>query len=571
MDPSPQNVEAATYNLGVDLYKAAVYGQIEAFNAYEGRLHCLVTPNRNTVLHVHLGTRRYGVMLLNMIILYYRVPSLITLRSTKFVEHLLNKCPSLLLQANANGEIPLHVEARYGHCPTVKLLLERERQATKEMLRKRDKEENTPLHNAARYGHLEVVRALIAADPDFVYPPNRSGETPLYIAARKGYHRLVAEMLECRSVPHAGPKGANALHAAVMANSEETVRTILDKKKILAKETDENDRSPLHFAAHLGYKSIVKALLECDESTAYIADLEGKMTALHMAARQGHASIMKDIIRHCPGCCELVDKRGWNFLHFAALTLYGFAQTQFLGDNIGIEYVSMENLLCQKDEHGNTPLQVLAIARPLYSHHASVFAYHKEELAQEYLTVEKEEQILNVMEEVGRGEVAGVPVRPLGVNRRDLTRFEKARDSQLVVAALIATVTFSAAITMPGGYKNDDKGPDQGTAILIRNAAFNLFVVFDAIALLSSVLAILFYFLMARPRSKKIDTYPFAYLSTLLAIGAMVIAFISGAFAVLEPSLGLAITTGFIGLSFSLVALAWHQEFALLDVCNFFG
>ena len=63
------------------------------------------------------------------------------------------------------------------------------------------------------------MRAIIEADPDFLCPANKNGETPLYMAARRGYHHLVAEMLNnCKSVAHAGPKGTTALHAAVMAN-----------------------------------------------------------------------------------------------------------------------------------------------------------------------------------------------------------------------------------------------------------------------------------------------------------------------------------------------------------------
>ncbi|MBA0631229.1 hypothetical protein Godav_003243 [Gossypium davidsonii] len=40
-----------------------------------------------------------------------------------FMEQILSKCPSLLLQTNAKGQTPSHLAARYGHSATVKLLI----------------------------------------------------------------------------------------------------------------------------------------------------------------------------------------------------------------------------------------------------------------------------------------------------------------------------------------------------------------------------------------------------------------------------------------------------------------
>ncbi|KAJ6421935.1 hypothetical protein OIU84_026966, partial [Salix udensis] len=68
----------------------------------------------------------------------------------------------------------------------------------------------------------------------------------------------------------------------------------------------------------------------------------------------------------------------------------------------------------------------------------------------------------------------------------------KARESHLVVAALIATVTFAAAFTLPGGYKSD-----KGTAILAKKAAFIVFLISDAISMVLSISAVFIHFLLA--------------------------------------------------------------------------
>ena len=64
----------------------------------------------------------------------------------------------------------------------------------------------------------------------------------------------------------------------------------------------------------------------------------------------------------------------------------------------------------------------------------------------------------------------------------------------MVVTALIATVTFAAGFTLPGGY-DGNAGPNQGMAVLVRKAAFKAFVITNAMAVICSTSA-LFVFLI---------------------------------------------------------------------------
>ncbi|KAJ0045502.1 hypothetical protein Pint_05717 [Pistacia integerrima] len=122
----------------------------------------------------------------------------------------------------------------------------------------------------------------------------------------------------------------------------------------------------------------------------------------------------------------------------------------------------------------------------------------------------------------------------------------------MVVATLIATVTFTAAVTMPGGYQSE-KGPDQGTAFLRRKAAFQAFVITNATAFVLSLAAVFLHFFAALNLSA-LWLYR-AYTRSLISHGieAMMVAFSAGTYAVLSPSLGFAVATCLIGLSLLLV------------------
>jgi hypothetical protein len=56
----------------------------------------------------------------------------------------------------------------------------------------------------------------------------------------------------------------------------------------------------------------------------------------------------------------------------------------------------------------------------------------------------------------------------------------------LVIATLVATVTFAATITMPGGYSQVD-----GTAMHAHRGAFKIFVISDTVTMCSSIVVLL--------------------------------------------------------------------------------
>ncbi|KAI4369446.1 hypothetical protein MLD38_017883 [Melastoma candidum] len=121
----------------------------------------------------------------------------------------------------------------------------------------------------------------------------------------------------------------------------------------------------------------------------------------------------------------------------------------------------------------------------------------------------------------------------------------KMLDIHLLVATLIATVTFAAAFTFPGGYQNN--GPNEGMAVLASKLAFKVFVISDTLAFCCSIAAVYLQFgTSGGGYYEHVRFINVVMLFIFIGIQCTVLAFVSGIYVVLQRShhrLGL---TGFI-------------------------
>ncbi|KAK2998739.1 hypothetical protein RJ639_024682, partial [Escallonia herrerae] len=460
----------------------------------------------------------------------------------------------------------------------------------KEMLRMVNEDQDTPLQEAVRYNHPSTVRTLDRLDPEFLHPANAAGETPVYLAAERGYDYLVSSLVNsCKSVAYGGLNGRIALHCTIISNSKVSIRNnrtaiLLESNPALSKETDANGQTPLYYAACNGYKQRASQLLYKDRSSAYVADKDDKNTPLHMAASQGHLEVVKTIMSSCPDSGEMFNVRGQNVLHIAVEH-----EKKKVIEFIVRSCPVINNLLVQKDVDGNTPLHVLAASDclvPELIHHQmadkqalnndrltplDMVAYNGKsavvakqiaealKLAGATLSLQRvkgkdidevraPEVQMRAPEVVQMRAPEIVQMRAPDDEKSAIARLKKVADTHLIVAALVATVTFTAGFTLPGGY-NQNEGLNQGMAILTREAAFIAFIISDSLGLAFSTMAIFIYFIAAHYEGKQalIKFYILAASCIKFAVLAMMVAFLTGTYAVLVHASAPAISTCAIG------------------------
>lgn len=206
--------------MDLDAYTAAVDGQINFFRAIstDRPLNLILTSTNNTILHVYITSLVDG-----------SDPT-----TSDFVCGILDGYPSMILQVNDKHETPLHLASRYGHDHMIEMLIyycakalhvdhdvEPGIRPVEQMLRMMNNQGETALHEAVRFNHTKVVSLLLREYPN-LSSANNVGETPIYIAAEKGFESMIIEILDNSNLPlmHGGPLGRTALHAAIIRNEE---------------------------------------------------------------------------------------------------------------------------------------------------------------------------------------------------------------------------------------------------------------------------------------------------------------------------------------------------------------
>ncbi|KAK8292077.1 hypothetical protein V6Z12_D06G099100, partial [Gossypium hirsutum] len=317
------------------------------------------------------------------------------------------------------------------------------------------------------------------------------------------------------------------LHVAAMLGHTDFVREIIQRKPEFTRELDSRGSSPLHLASAKGYVDIVKALLFVNPDMCLAVDIEER-NPLHLAAMKGQVHVLNELVRVRPQAARVTVSWGETILHLCVK--YG----QFASFKAVVEVMNNQEFVNAKDDYGMTVLhlavaykQIETIKFLLTSTSVEVNGLNANGLSALDVLARsrrglKDFDIAESLRDAGalraaeishwRIETPPLIAQNVATNQPDreyqwvqktykkedwLTR---KRDSLMVVASLMATMSFQAGLTPPGGLWQDDftgaateRSHEAGTSIIAdtNQSYYSQYLAANTISFMASMSIIL--------------------------------------------------------------------------------
>ncbi|TKY45950.1 Ankyrin repeat-containing protein [Spatholobus suberectus] len=348
----------------------------------------------------------------------------------------------------------------------------------------------TPLHVASMRGHLSFVQEMLKLKKQFAYELNQNGFSPLHLAAASGHLQVVLELLK---VDH---------NLCAISGRE--------------------GRLPLHCAVVKGRIDVMKALLSASPLTVESKTARGD-TPLHIAVKNNQFDALRSLVEHVKkfkkeGVLNEKDHQGNTVLHVAASRKqYEAFHLLLVDDDVAKEVVEVNSL----NEREMTPLDVLMLfqseAGDLEIHTTLQKAgakrgkdisssgdnqVHTSNMGQSEAPVELEIIHDNQVSVTNTStEQTGLPTRilcwppikefgELFGYKHNKDSASDVRDIMLTVAALMATATYQAVLSPPGGiWQDDSNGHTAGKSIMAtkEEGIFWMFILGNSIGFYTSL------------------------------------------------------------------------------------
>ncbi|KAJ1685341.1 hypothetical protein LUZ63_016731 [Rhynchospora breviuscula] len=534
MSMDPGGPSSSTNGAAMDekLFHAAMLGKIADMEA-------LVSDNGSDIL---LGTTSQGSTCLHISSIFGHEEFSKAVIAVKLKQ-------SLLSIVNSSAETPLIVAVKSGHDVLAGTLLEEyQNRNLSDMVLNSDINGDTVLHHAIRHGRLDFALQLIDKKPEISQKVNKYNESPMYIAVMRGYSDVFDKLLKTDLSSHMGAYNDNILHAAVRNANLGFVTTIMQSRPALARERNKSGHTPIQYAVHRNQTAVIRVMLEHDRSLGYLGNSsQDENPLLVAAASRGNIDAAQEILRNCPDapCCN---REGLTVLHKAVLE----GHVKF------VEFImidrQLDKLINMRDNNGKTALHHAVkncnpkIVRALLDHtDIDVRVYDSDGRPAFWQLIEAKDsakslnwnEVFMLMSKAD--PQAKTFYRQVAMNTITVKSMKEIKSltatytkTTSLVAILIATITFAAAFSLPGGYSIYHE--TEGRPVMARKLAFKAFLISDTLAMCAS-LAVAFLCILARWKDLEFLLYYRSVTNKLMwfALMATNVAFATGLYTVLAP------------------------------------
>ncbi|KAM1749554.1 hypothetical protein ACFX12_010400 [Malus domestica] len=337
----------------------------------------------------------------------------------------------------------------------------------------------TPLHVSALHGHAEFTKVLCTINPKLVEWVDADGRTPLHLASAQGHKETVEVLLSMDAgvCLRCDEKGRIPLHYAAMRGKFEVVQKLIDKKpySIYVKLENRSKETVLHLCIIHNQLECLKLLVERDNKNGEFlnsrAGCDGGVTILHLALMLRQIKTIRYLVSVEAIRAEATGVNGMSLSMLNILEYSSVAREDF-SRSLEIQQILMDaGLIRRQNNENDNPNSAVVSPNP---------------------RVQQEEA-------AAPSEKRSKPARRCWTKFMKWLRYPsnwvvETRGMLMVVATMISTMTFQAAVNPPGGvWQNNETNSTidrVGTAVLNYGAYasdFDDFIKKNTISFLASM------------------------------------------------------------------------------------
>ncbi|KAM1525932.1 hypothetical protein ACFX10_010332 [Malus domestica] len=328
----------------------------------------------------------------------------------------------------------------------------------------------TPLHVPALLGHAEFTKALCTNNPKLAERVDADGRTPLHLASAEGHKETVEALLSvyADACLRYDEKGRIPLHYAAMNGEVEVLQKLIDKKpeSIYVKVENRSKETVLHLCIIHNQLECLKFLVERDDSNGEFLNSragcnDGSVTILHLALMLRQIKSIRYLLSVDAIRAEAIGVNGMSLTMLDILEYSSIARDEF-SRSLEIQQILIDAGLIRRENNENDKPNSDVAAAAVVSPNPR--------------RVKKKKKL---HKQVASSEKGSTPARRCWIKLMKWLRHPsdwvvETRGMLMVVATMISTMTFQAAVNPP----NPPNDPDN---------YFPVFITYNTISFLASL------------------------------------------------------------------------------------